>query len=106
MSSIPGCTNPAAVNYNSAANVDNNSCLYLIKEDATCYAFQDADFAGIVDESYTLSFSLEQKDWVFFHDYTPDFYFSGRDQLFNLKDNKIYRHNLGAPGVYHSSIPK
>lgn len=103
---VLGCTNPSAVNYNPSATEENYTCLYLVKQENTCYAFKDIDYDEVVDESYTLSFSLDQKDWVFFHDYIPDFYFSGRDQLFNLKNNKIYRHNLGAPGVYHSATPK
>ncbi|MBI2283311.1 MAG: hypothetical protein HYU71_06360 [Bacteroidetes bacterium] len=102
----PGCTNPAAANYNPAADTEDYSCIYLKRYDGTCYAFQDVPPSEIEDKSFTLSFSLEEMDWVMFHDYIPDFYFSTRNRLFNLKGNKIYKHNAGAPGVYHSSTPK
>ena len=106
MPDIIGCTNPTAVNYNPAASIEDYSCLYLVKQDTHCYAFKDSNYEEVIDKSYTLSFSLDQKDWVFFHGYVPDFYFSGRNQLFNLKNTKIYKHNLGAPGVYHSPVPQ
>jgi len=101
-----GCTNPSAVNYDPSATSEDYSCLYLVKQGETCYAFEDADYEEVVNKSYTLSFSLDQKDWIFFHGYFPDFYFSGRDQLFNLKNRKIYKHNLGAPGVYYNPAPQ
>jgi len=101
-----GCTNPSAVNYNSSATVDDGSCVYLEKYNGVCYAFQDVDADQIVDRSFTLSFSLEGKDWVMFHDYVPDFYFSDRENLYSLKDRKIYKHNQGAPGVYYDGTPR
>ena len=101
-----GCTNPNAVNYNPAATQEDYSCLYLEKYNGNCYLFQDVSENEIVDESFTLSFSMDGKDWTFFHDYYPDFYFATRNQLFNLKDKKIYIHHKGAPGVYHGTTPK
>lgn len=101
-----GCTNPSAVNYNSAADTEDYSCIYLEKLNGQCYAFQDVAANQTIDQSFTLSFSLSESDFVFFHDYTPDFYFSSRDQLYNLKNKKIYVHHKGAPGLYHDSSPR
>lgn len=101
-----GCTNPQAANYNPSATVEDYSCIYLEKYNGVCYAFQDVQPDEAVDRSFTASFSLMSKDWVFFHDYMPDFYISGRDKLYNLKEGKPYIHHGGAPGVYHDSTPR
>jgi hypothetical protein len=101
---ILGCTNAKAVNYNSAADTDDGSCIYLRKVDGTCYAFKDVDNTEIVDESFTLSYGLDGQDWVFFHSYKPDFYFSSREQLYNLKDKKVYIHNRDLPGLFYKRI--
>lgn len=100
------CTNPKAVNYNPNATSDDGSCYYLNKISGVCYAFQDVNPDEIIDQSFTLSWSIEGDNWVFFHDYIPDFYFSTREQLHNLKAGRIYHSNLGAPGVYHDQAPK
>ena len=96
-----GCTNPSAVNYNSAATEDNGSCVFLYKINGTCYAFQQEP--PLRDESFTLSWSVEDNNWVFFHGYIPDFYFRVRKQLFSIKNKRIYRHNEGPPGKYYTS---
>lgn len=101
-----GCTNAKAVNYDPAATGDDGSCIYLKKVEGVCYAFADASLDhSITDQSFTLSYSFEGKDWVFFHTYIPDFYFSSREQLYNLKDKKVFIHHKGANGVYHSQAP-
>lgn len=99
-----GCTNPKAKNYNPSADVEDGSCIYLEKVNGICYAFQDVSV--IDDKSYTVSFSLDGQGWVFFHDYLPDFYFSTKTQLYNLKNRSIYKHNAGAPGVFHDGAVK
>jgi hypothetical protein len=99
-----GCTNPNAVNYNPAATVDDGTCLYLENLGLTCVAFEDVAAADVKDESFTLSYSIKGKDWVFFHDYFQDMYFSTRDQLYSIKDRKIFKHNSGAPGVYYGAV--
>lgn len=101
---MQGCTNPTAVNYNGAATVDDGSCIYLFKVNGNCYAFQDEPFTR--DESFTLSYAVDGTNWIFFHDYIPDFYFSTREKLFSLKNRKIYRHNEGAPGTYYDGLVK
>lgn len=98
-----GCTNPHAVNFNSAATENDGSCVFLYKINGTCYAFQEEPAAR--DESFTLSWLVEDDNWFFYHDYIPDFYFRVRKQLFSIKNNRIYRHNEGAPGKYHSDTP-
>lgn len=101
---MEGCTIPGAVNYNPAATENDGSCVFLVKHDGICYAFQDTDQGK--NESFTLSYSFDGKDWVFYHDYVADFYFRSKKSLFSLKDKKIYRHHEGAPGVYYQVAPK
>lgn len=104
-----GCMNPTAANYDPSATTDpGNVCIYVKKNIDGCNVFRD-DMAGITskDTSFTLSWSLESDNWVFFHDYTPDFYFHVRKKLLNLKGSQIWRNNLGAPGKYYDqSTPK
>jgi len=102
---ITGCRNPAAINYNSAADTEDYSCIYLVKYNGVCYALRDVPPEAITDQSLTLSYSLESKEWVFFHDYIPDFYFSTRSQLYSIKDNRVYIHHKGNPGVYYGGSP-
>ena len=96
-----GCTNPKAANYDPSATVDDGSCVYLEISGDTCVEFRD--YTAVVDQSFTMSYSVEEKDWVFFHDYIPDFYFSTRKHLYSLKNGKIYKHNAGAPGVFYDT---
>ena len=54
------------------------------------------------DKSYTLSYSIEKDNWTFFHSYIPDFYFHTKNDLFSIKDNKIYKNFGGRAGVYYT----
>lgn len=95
-----GCTNPAAVNYNPFATEDNGSCVYLHKLNGVCYAFEDAEVVA-EDKGFTISWSLTEKCWAYFHTYKPDFYINLRNALYSLKQGSIYKHNAGAPGQYY-----
>lgn len=102
---MANCTNSAAVNYNPAATTDDGSCIYLHKVGGVCYAFQDVPPASVIDRSFTLSYALEGDNWVFFHDYIPDFYFHTREKLHTIKGNKVYTHNSGPSGKYYEATP-
>lgn len=97
---MANCTNKAAVNFNPAATTDDGSCIYLSKIGGVCYAFQDVAIEAVLDRSFTLSYAIEQDNWVFFHDYIPDFYFHTREKLHTVKNSKIYTHNSGPMGKY------
>lgn len=98
---MANCTNPNAVNYDPAALVDDGSCLYLEKVGGLCYAFQDLAPYEMVDQSFTLSWSLEGNNWVFFHDYIPDYYLNIREKIYSMKDRQIFEHHKGPAGKYY-----
>lgn len=99
-----GCTNPNAVNYNPAADVDDRSCIFLVSHNDECKKFVDAPLDDLDDRSFTMSYSVKGQSWVFFHDYIPDMYIHTRDKLLSAKDNRFYEHNTGNPGAYYSDI--
>lgn len=101
-----GCINLDAINYNPAATEDDYSCLYHITKSGEIFKFHDLIPTFGRDTSFTLSFSVEGKSWVFYHDYIPDFYFHTRNELWGLKNQRIYKHRGGVPGIYHDDIPK
>lgn len=95
--------NPFAANYNPQATADDGSCYYVNKIGGVCYAFEDVGPGELIDKSFTLSWSAADNNWVYFHDFVPDFYFAVREQLFNLKTGRIYQHNVGPFGFYHGN---
>lgn len=100
-----GCLNPNAVNYNSSADFEDFSCLYLFKNQGNCHLFKDVLPTSIEDKSFTLSYSMLGNNWVFFHDYWADMYIHTHEQLYSLKNNTIYKHHDGPPGIYHYDKP-
>lgn len=95
-----GCVNPKAVNYNPSADVDDHSCLYLMKHGGNCHLFTDFIPDTTHDKSFTLSYSLLNNSWVFFHDYLPDYYIHTRDSLYALSSGQVYKFHEGQPGIY------
>jgi len=97
--------NPTAKNYNPLATVDDGSCVYLVEIDGECLQFEDLpNQEDLIDHSFTLSYSIPQKNWVFFHDYLPDYYTNTRTNLFNFKNSKVFQNNKGPRGLYHDSV--
>ena len=101
-----GCTSPTAKNYNSAATVDDGTCVWLNDIAGTCYEFTEVPADQLTDNSFTISLALNPETmrpegWAFFHDYFPDAYIHTRQKLLNLKDNGIFFHSKGAKGIYH-----
>lgn len=100
-----GCTNSSAANYDPSATENDGSCVFLAKVGDNCYYFQEFNPAQIVDNSFTLSFTVEGNEWVFYHDYLPDFYIPTRDKLYTLKDKAIWKHNSGPMGKFYDTDP-
>lgn len=101
---IYGCTNPHAANFNAAADTDDGSCVYVNKVGNNCYAFEDAP--AMLNQGFTLSWALDEGNWVFYHDYIPDFYFSTREKFFSLHNRKVYRHHEGPRGLFYDGVIK
>lgn len=98
------CTDPTARNYNVN---DSLPCFYTIRKPSGCFVFKEMTTeATKQDRSFTLSYDMDSKNWVFFHGYIPDFYINGRDKLYSLKNGKLYSHNDGDPGVYYDPTPQ
>ena len=59
---LPGCTDPDACNYNSAATVDDGSCTYPAADNVDCDGdcLNDADNDGICDEDEVAESSFVQ----------------------------------------------
>lgn len=95
-----GCTDIAAINFNKEATLDDKSCIYLFKRDGDCLMFRDVPEDDLKDQSFTMSWSLTNSNWVFFHDYLPQIYFHTRQQLWATYAQEIYKFNTGPYGVF------
>lgn len=106
---ITGCTQLTAVNFDPSAQIWDYSCMYIYKiwdesdEVFKCIWFKDVSPEKMEDKSFTMSYSLMGQNWVFFHDYIPDFYFHTREHLYNLSRQDFYKHN--EKNVYGKYIP-
>lgn len=99
-----GCTQLSAVNFDPNATVWDYNCIYIIKSNGVCLKFKDVE--NMIDNSFTLSYSVEGNNWVFFHDYIPDFYFHTRESLLNVYSQKLFKHNEGRYGFYHEEFER
>src|SRR6185295_6985878 len=98
---IPGCTNSVAVNYNPAAEVDDGSCKYLDKVGGICYYWTEIAPNQVNNLGFTISYSMEDDNWIFYHDYIPDFYFRTKKTLHALNLGTVYKMNQGpVPGRF------
>jgi hypothetical protein len=95
-----GCTNPAAANFDPAATEEDYTCIYLEKVDGICYYFTDVDPNTVTNHGFTMSYSVLGNNWVFFHDYLPDFYFHTREKLHLISAKNIFTANTGIPGMF------
>jgi len=95
-----GCTNPAASNFDPLATTDDGSCEYVVEIGENCYLLEDYATENLKDKSFTMSFAVESNNWVFFHDYIPDYYFHTREKLHLTKNSKVYTAGEGPHGVY------
>lgn len=101
---MTGCMNPKAANYNPAATIADDTCLFVRKIEGTCHLFRKAQ--DTVQQSFTASYSLAVGDWTFFHDYIADDYITTRNKLLSVKNNSIFEHNIGPHGMYYDTTPK
>jgi hypothetical protein len=46
------------------------------------------------DISFTVSYDIKQKSWISFHDWHPDFTFSGPDYIMTVKERGLYKHGI------------
>lgn len=68
--------------------------------------FQEVDESYLTDESYTISYSLVGNSWDSFHEYIPDKCFHTRDNLFSIKQGKVYKHRANNKCIYYDGVPK
>lgn len=59
----------------------------------------------LTDNSFTVSWSIDLNGFASFHDYVPDAIFNTREQLFSLKNGKLYIHHQGPPGKFYDPTP-
>ncbi len=102
---MQGCLNLNAINYDPSVTEENRSCIYVLN-DLNGLEHLFSDYQEVKDTSFTLSYSILSGSWVFFHDYVPDYYFHTREQLWMVKDGKIYRNTGGQPGLYFNEVPR
>jgi len=67
--SVPGCTNAAACNFNSLANIDNGTCLVPVENCSKCengsLVIIDSDGDGICDEDESNGLEWEASQFIF-----------------------------------------
>lgn len=60
-----------------------------------------------IDDNFTLSYSFDEKGWIAFHDYTPDYIFTLRNNdLYSYFNGSIFKHHANNYGVYYGILGK
>jgi len=54
--------------------------------------------------NFTVSLDLDSKEWVFAHDFIPDYMFNTRSNMYSFKTFKLYEHNSGDMGNYYGTV--
>lgn len=54
-------------------------------------------------EEWTITYSPAIERWVSFHSYTSPFVFNTKNNVFSIKGDTLFKHNVGAPGVFYTS---
>jgi hypothetical protein len=57
-----------------------------------------------LSNNHTLSYSLDFQSWTSFHDYHPTHFISLLNTFFSVKDNAIFKHNIGDFGRFYNTI--
>lgn len=58
------------------------------------------------NSGFTMSYCIDEDNWISFHDYLPDMYIQNMNMLFSIKDKKIYKHNVNISGRYYNEDVK
>jgi len=93
------CLDASAINYGEVGL----PCQYVEQVEGVCYLFEDITEDQLINKSFTLSYAIDGDNWVFYHDYIPDYYYLTRQKLFDTwHGNQLYEHNRGDMGDYHN----
>lgn len=97
------CIKPSSSNFDPSTTEAESHCVWLKKIDGKCLVFEEP--TETVDHSFTASWSV-LGNWVFFHDYYPDFYAQTREKLLSYKSKSLYKHNEGGYGKFYEETPE
>ncbi len=56
------------------------------------------------DINFTVSFDLVKQEWSFSHDWTPDYMFNTRNNVYSFKGIDLYTHNIGDKGKFYGVV--
>lgn len=55
-------------------------------------------------KNFTVSFDFNKLEWGTAHDFTPEYMFNTRKNLFSFRGNDLYTHNVGDRGKYYGIV--
>jgi hypothetical protein len=55
-------------------------------------------------KNFTVSFDFNKLEWSTAHDFTPEYMFNTRKNLFSFRSNDLYTHNVGDRGKYYGTV--